>query len=112
IEFEHREIHCLIHQRELGAGVGSFGDGLRAALRESPDVILLGELRDLDTISAALTAAETGHLVLATLHTGSAAAAPARIIDVFPGQQQAQIRSQLALSLRAVVSQRLMPTRT
>jgi twitching motility protein PilT len=112
IEYEHRDIRCLIHQREVGTNVESFASGLRAALRENPDVILLGELRDLDTISAALTAAETGHLVLGTLHSGSATAAVNRIVDVFPGHQQAHIRNQLALSLRAVLSQRLLPTRS
>ena len=111
IEYEHRDIRCLVHQREVGANVESFASGLRAALRENPDVILLGELRDHDTISAALTAAETGHLVFGTLHSGSATAAISRIVDVFPGHQQAHIRSQLALSLRAVISQRLVPTR-
>jgi twitching motility protein PilT len=111
IEYEHREIQCMIHQREVGSNVESFATGLRAALRESPDVILLGELRDLDTISAALTAAETGHLVLATLHSGSASTAVNRIVDVFPGHQQAHVRTQLALSLRAVLSQRLIPAR-
>ena len=112
IEYEHREIQCMIHQREVGSNVESFATGLRAALRESPDVILLGEMRDLDTISAALTAAETGHLVLSTLHSGSASTAVNRIVDVFPGHQQAHIRTQLALSLRAVLSQRLVPSRT
>jgi twitching motility protein PilT len=112
IEYEHRDIQCLVHQREVGTNVESFSSGLRAALRENPDVILLGELRDLDTISAALTAAETGHLVLGTLHSGSATAAVNRIVDVFPGHQQAHIRNQLALSLRAVLSQRLVPTRS
>lgn len=111
IEYEHREIQCMIHQREVGTNVDSFATGLRAALRESPDVILLGELRDLDTISAALTAAETGHLVLATLHSGSASTAVNRIVDVFPGHQQAHVRTQLSLSLRAVLSQRLVPSR-
>jgi twitching motility protein PilT len=111
IEYEHREMQCLIHQREVGTNVESFASGLRAALRESPDVILLGELRDLDTISAALTAAETGHLVLATLHSGSASTAVNRIVDVFPGHQQSHVRTQLALSLRAVLSQRLIPSR-
>jgi twitching motility protein PilT len=111
IEYEHRDIQCLIHQREVGTNVESFAAGLRAALRENPDVILLGELRDLDTISAALTAAETGHLVLGTLHSGSATSAVNRIVDVFPGHQQSHVRVQLALSLRAVVSQRLVPTR-
>ena len=112
IEFEHKEDHCLIHQREVGSDVESFSSGLRAALRENPDVILLGELRDLSTISAALTAAETGHLVLGTLHSGSASSAVNRIVDVFPGHQQAHIRVQLASSLRAVLSQRLVPTRS
>jgi twitching motility protein PilT len=111
VEYEHRENQCLIHQREVGADVESFSSGLRAALRENPDVILLGELRDLDTISAALTAAETGHLVFGTLHSGTASSAVNRIVDVFPGHQQPHIRVQLALSLRAVVSQRLVPTK-
>lgn len=111
IEYEHQEIQCMIHQREVGTNVESFASGLRAALRESPDVILLGEMRDHDTISAALTAAETGHLVLSTLHAGSASTAVNRIVDVFPGHQQTNIRAQLALSLRAVVSQQLIPSR-
>ncbi len=111
IEYEHREIQCMIHQREVGINVESFATGLRAALRESPDVIMLGEMRDLDTIAAALTAAETGHLVLSTLHSGSASTAVNRMVDVFPGHQQAHIRAQLALSLRAVLSQRLVPSR-
>lgn len=112
VEYEHREVKCLIHQREVGADVESFSAGLRAALRENPDVILLGELRDLATISAALTAAETGHLVLGTLHSGTASSAVNRIVDVFPGHQQPHIRVQLASSLRAVVSQRLVPARS
>lgn len=112
IEYEHREIQCMIHQREVGTNVESFATGLRAALRESPDVILLGEMRDHETISAALTAAETGHLVLSTLHSGSASTAINRIVDVFPGHQQAHIRTQLSLSLRAVLSQRLIPSRS
>lgn len=112
IEFEHREVQSLIHQREVGSDVESFSSGLRAALRENPDVIVLGELRDLATISAALTAAETGHLVLGTLHSGSASSAVNRIVDVFPGHQQTHIRVQLASSLRAVVSQRLVPSRS
>lgn len=108
IEFAHHEHQSLIHQREVGADVESFSSGLRAALRENPDVILLGEMRDLPTISAALTAAETGHLVLSTLHTGSATAAINRIIDVYPGHQQTHVRNQLATSLKAVVAQRLI----
>ena len=110
IEYEHRDDKSLIHQREVGANVISFSQGLRAALRENPDVILLGEMRDLDTISAALTAAETGHLVFSTLHTGAATSAINRIVDVFPGHQQAHIRGQLSSSLRAVISQQLLPT--
>lgn len=112
VEFEHREVRCLIHQREVGSDVESFSSGLRAALRENPDVILLGEIRDLATISAALTAAETGHLVFATLHSGSASSAVNRIVDVFPGHQQAFVRAQLSASLRAVVSQRLVVSRS
>lgn len=110
IEFEHHDARSLVHQREVGASVESFSTGLRAALRENPDVILLGEMRDLATISAALTAAETGHLVLSTLHTGSATSAINRIVDVFPGHQQPHVRVQLAASLRAVLSQRLVPS--
>lgn len=110
IEFEHHDAKSLVHQREVGASVESFSSGLRSALRENPDVILLGEMRDLATISAALTAAETGHLVLSTLHTGSATSAINRIVDVFPGHQQPHVRVQLAASLRAVLSQRLVPS--
>lgn len=111
IEYEHREIQCMIHQREVGGNVESFATGLRAALRESPDVILLGEMRDHETIAAALTAAETGHLVLSTMHAGGASTAINRIVDVFPGHQQTHVRTQLSLSLRAVLSQRLIPSR-
>jgi twitching motility protein PilT len=110
IEYEYTPQHALIHQREVGVEVVSFAAGLRAALRESPDIIVLGEMRDLDTISAALTAAETGHLVLATLHCAHTAAAIDRIIDVFPGAQQRQVRTQLAAVLRAVITQRLLPS--
>ncbi len=110
IEFQHTPKRSLVHQREIGRHVESFATGLRAALRESPDVILLGEMRDLPTIAAALTAAETGHLVLSTLHTGDAASAVDRIIDVFPGEQQPQVRLQLAAVLRAVITQVLIPT--
>ena len=110
IEYLHTPQRSLIHQREVGSHVESFSSGLRAALRESPDVILVGEMRDLETISLALTAAETGHLVLSTLHSGTGAMAIDRIIDVFPDAQQAQVRTQLASVLRAVVTQRLLPS--
>ncbi len=111
IEFLHAPQRSLIHQREVGAHVESFSSGLRAALRESPDVILVGEMRDLETIALALTAAETGHLVLSTLHSGAGAMAIDRIIDVFPDAQQTQVRIQLASVLRAVVTQRLLPAK-
>ncbi|WP_150270459.1 type IV pilus twitching motility protein PilT [Paenibacillus tepidiphilus] len=109
IEFLHSHGTCIIDQREVGNDTSSFASGLRAALRQDPDVILLGEMRDLETISAAVTAAETGHLVLATLHTSDAPQTIDRIIDAFPGHQQNQIRLQLASVLLAVVSQRLFP---
>ena len=108
IEFVHRNELCLINQREVSSHTKSFHAALRAALREDPDVILVGELRDLESISLALTAAETGHLVLATLHTNSATKTVDRIIDVFPEGQQAQIRVMLAESLRGVVAQTLV----
>jgi twitching motility protein PilT len=111
IEYRFQPRRCLIHQRELGTHVPTFATGLKAALREAPDVILLGELRDRETIAAALTAAETGHLVLATLHAPSAAGAIDRVIDVFPDAQQRQIRWQLASVLRTVVTQYLLPRR-
>ncbi|HKE13713.1 MAG TPA: PilT/PilU family type 4a pilus ATPase [Kofleriaceae bacterium] len=110
IEYEYRSQLAIVHQRELGAHVDSFEAGLRAALRESPDVILLGEMRDRVTIAAAITAAETGHLVLSSLHAGSAAMAVERVIDVFPEHQQRQVRSQLAGTLRAVLTQHLLPS--
>ncbi|WP_010630292.1 type IV pilus twitching motility protein PilT [Sporolactobacillus vineae] len=110
IEYLHRHDQCIIQQREIGNDTKSFALGLRAALREDPDVILVGEMRDLETIRTALTAAETGHLVLATLHTNDAVSTVDRIIDVFPAEQQGQIRIQLAAELVAVVSQRLFPT--
>ncbi|MBL8943763.1 MAG: PilT/PilU family type 4a pilus ATPase [Myxococcales bacterium] len=110
IEYEYRPARALVQQREIGRDVADFATGLRAALRESPDIILLGEMRDRETISAALTAAETGHLVLATLHAGSAAMAIDRIVDVFPEHQQSQVRTQLAGVLRAVVTQVLLPS--
>ena len=109
IEYRFQPRRCLIHQREIGTHAPTFASGLRAALREAPDVILLGELRDRDTIAAALTAAETGHLVLATLHAPSAAGAVDRMIDVFPENAQRQIRWQIASVLRTVVTQYLLP---
>jgi len=111
IEYRFTPRRCLIHQRELGTHIPSFAAGLAAALREAPDVILLGELRDPTTIAAALTAAETGHLVLATLHAPSAAGAIDRMIDAFPDTQQRQVRWQLASVLRIVVTQFLLPRR-
>ena len=108
IEFVYKSDKSLVHQRQLNEDTRSFSNALRAALREDPDVILVGEMRDQETISAALTAAETGHLVLATLHTNDAVQTIDRIIDVFPSHQQDQVRSQLAASLQAVVSQRLL----
>ncbi|GMV41439.1 MAG: hypothetical protein AMXMBFR64_31550 [Myxococcales bacterium] len=112
IEYLYKRKRSVVHQREVGIHVDSFATGLRSALRESPDVILVGEMRDLDTISAAITAAETGHLVLSTLHSGSATMAIDRIVDVFPEYQQSQIRTQLADVLRGVVTQRLLPSST
>jgi twitching motility protein PilT len=109
IEFIHKHKKCIIDQREIGLHTTSFAYALRSALREDPDVILVGEMRDLETISLAVTAAETGHLVLSTLHTNSAAETVERIIDVFPAHQQRQIRIQLAESLQGVVSQTLLP---
>jgi twitching motility protein PilT len=110
IEFLHWHRTCIVNQRELGPDATSFADALRAALREDPDVILVGEMRDLETIATALTAAETGHLVFATLHTQSAPQTIDRIIDVFPAGQQGQIRVQLAGTLQGVVTQNLVPT--
>ncbi|MEY4617465.1 MAG: twitching motility protein [Pseudomonadota bacterium] len=107
IEFIHPNIKSLVNQRELGSHTKSFTNALKAALREDPDVVLVGELRDLETISLAITAAETGHLVFGTLHTNSAAKTIDRIIDVFPGDQQDQIRAMLAESIRGVVAQSL-----
>jgi twitching motility protein PilT len=109
VEFFHTSRHSLINQRELGSSTQSFGNALRAALREDPDVILVGEMRDLETVALALTAAETGHLVLATLHTSSAVKTIDRIIDIFPAEQKAQVRSMLSESLQAVVAQTLLP---
>jgi len=110
VEYEHCNKRSVFEQVEVGSDAPEFAMALRAALRRDPDVILVGEMRDLETISTALTAAETGHLVLSTLHTADSAQAIHRIIDVFPGSQQEQIRHQLALSLRAIVSQQLIPT--
>ncbi len=110
IEFVHRHKGCIVNQREIGPDATSFGDALRAALRQDPDVILLGEMRDLETISTALTAAETGHLVFGTLHTQSASSTVDRMIDVFPAEQQEQVRIQIAGSLQGVVTQALLPT--
>jgi twitching motility protein PilT len=110
IEFLHRHKRCIVNQREIGPDATSFGEALRAALRQDPDVILVGEMRDLETISTALTAAETGHLVFGTLHTQSAPSTIDRIIDVFPAEQQEQIRIQIASSLQGVVTQALLPT--
>jgi twitching motility protein PilT len=108
IEFTHVSKKCLVNQRELGFHTHSFANALRAALREDPDIILVGEMRDLETIQLALTAAETGHLVFGTLHTSSAPKTVDRVIDVFPPSQQAQIRAQFAESIEAVITQTLM----
>lgn len=108
IEFVHQNKGCLINQRELGSHTDSFASALRAALREDPDVILVGEMRDLETIELAITAAETGHLVFGTLHTNSAAKTVDRMIDAFPSGQQAQIRTMLSESLKGVVAQQLL----
>src|SRR6266511_216687 len=110
IEFVHRHKNCIVNQREIGTDANSFGEALRAALRQDPDVILLGEMRDLETIGTALTAAETGHLVFGTLHTQSAPSTIDRIIDVFAAEQQEQVRTQLASALQGVVTQSLLPT--
>ena len=111
IEFIHRHQGCIVNQREVGSDTKSFANALKYALREDPDVLLIGEMRDLETIQAALTIAETGHLAFATLHTNSAAEAINRIIDVFPSHQQSQVRTQLAFVLEGVVTQTLLPKR-
>jgi len=108
IEYAHKHKKSIIHQREVGSDVTGFASALRSALREDPDVILVGEMRDLETISAAITAAETGHLVLSTLHTSGAASTIDRIVDVFPASGQSQIRTQLAAALRGIISQQLL----
>lgn len=110
IEYLHQHKLSMVNQREIGIDSGSYANALRAALREDPDVILVGEMRDLETIAIAITAAETGHLVLSTLHTIGAASTVDRIIDVFPPDQQQQIRIQLSNVLEAVISQQLIPT--
>jgi twitching motility protein PilT len=110
VEFVHRHKRCIVNQREIGPDAQSFAEALRAALREDPDVILLGEMRDLETISTAITAAETGHLVFATLHTQSAPSTVDRIIDAFPAAQQEQVRVQLAATLQGICTQTLLPT--
>jgi twitching motility protein PilT len=109
IEFIHRHQSCIVNQREVGTDTKSFANALKYSLREDPDVILVGEMRDLETISAALTIAETGHLAFATLHTNSAAESINRIIDVFPHNQQSQVRAQLAFVLEGVITQTLLP---
>ena len=109
IEFVHRHHSCIVNQREVGADTKSFSAALKYALRQDPDVVLVGEMRDLETISAALTIAETGHLAFATLHTNSAAETINRIIDVFPSNQQSQVRAQLAFVLEGVITQTLLP---
>src|ERR671928_2034960 len=110
IEFLHKHKKCIVNQRELGADAQSFALGLKAALRQDPDVILVGEMRDLETISTALTAAETGHLVFATLHTQDTSQTVDRIVDVFPPEQQHQVRVQLSVALQGIVTQDLLPT--
>jgi twitching motility protein PilT len=110
IEYVHTPKGCVVNQRQAGKHTMSFANALRAALREDPDIIIIGELRDLETISLAITAAETGHLVIGTLHTNNAIRTINRVLDVFPPKQQSQIRSMVSESLRAVVSQRLVPT--
>ncbi len=111
IEFIHQNISCLVNQREVGRDTKSFARALKSALREDPDIILVGEMRDLETISLAITAAETGHLVVGTLHTMSAAKTVDRVIDVFPGTQKIQIATMLSESLRGIISQQLIRTK-
>jgi twitching motility protein PilT len=110
IEFLHPHHKCIVNQREIGADAADFALALKAALRQDPDVILVGEMRDIETISTALTAAETGHLVFATLHTQSTSQTVDRIIDVFPAEQQHQVRMQLSIALQGIVTQQLLPT--
>ncbi len=110
IEFVHRHKKCIVNQREVGPNTKSFANALRSALREDPNIILVGEMRDYETISLAVTAAETGHLVFGTLHTPSAAQSIDRVVDVFPSHQQEQIRTQLADALQGIIAQQLIPT--
>jgi len=109
VEFQHTSKRALIHQREIGSDTASFSEALRRVLRQDPDIILIGELRDPESISTALTAAETGHLVLSTLHTQSAAKSINRIVDAFPSDQQNQVRTQLGDTLRGIITQTLLP---
>lgn len=109
VEFVHEHKKSIINQREVGVDVGSFSDAVRAAMREDPDILLVGEMRDLDTVKNAITMAETGHLVFGTLHTRSVAETVGRIIDLFPPEQQDNVRLQLANSIQAIVSQQLLP---
>jgi twitching motility protein PilT len=110
VEYEHRNRQSIFEQIEVGSDSPSFAAALRSALRRDPDVILVGEMRDLETMATAITAAETGHLILSTLHTGDVAQAIHRVVDVFPTTQQAQVNQQLSLSLSAIVCQQLVPT--
>jgi twitching motility protein PilT len=109
IEFVHQNQNCLVNQREVHADTQSFGAALRAALREDPDIVLIGEMRDLETVESALRIAETGHLTFGTLHTNSAAQTISRIVDIFPSNQQSQVRTQLSLTLEGIVCQALLP---
>jgi twitching motility protein PilT len=109
IEFIHSHKNCIVNQREVSADTHSFSDALRVALREDPDVVLIGEMRDLETVESALRIAETGHLTLATLHTNSAATTINRIVDIFPSNQQPQIRAQLSMVLEGILCQSLIP---
>jgi twitching motility protein PilT len=111
VEYLHHSKNCLINQREVGISTDSFATALRSALREDPDVMLVGEMRDLETVQLALTAAETGHLVMATLHTSSAAKTIDRIIDIFPSEQKGQVRTMLSESIVAVIAQKLLPSK-
>ena len=109
IEFYHPHKRCTVNQREIGVDVGTFAEAIRRSLRQDPDIIMVGEMRDLETIEAAITAAETGHIVFATLHTTGAQGTVNRIIDVFPTEQQEQIRTQLSTSVIGILSQALLP---